>query len=70
MIGTGFIGGKAVGMLLARRDPAKRNRNTNWSEHLEQHDSFLCRIECLLFLYRQQWLVGTYAAQKTTARLF
>lgn len=39
MIGTGFIGGKAVGMLLARRillasDPAR------WGQCLEPHDSF------------------------------
>jgi len=39
MIGTGFIGGKAVGMLLARRillsDPG-----FEWEKHLEHHDSF------------------------------
>lgn len=39
MIGTGFLGGKAVGMLLARNillnDP-----DCNWAEHLEAHDSF------------------------------
>jgi len=39
MIGTGFIGGKAVGMLLARRillsDP-----EFEWEKHLEHHDSF------------------------------
>ncbi len=39
MIGTGFIGGKAVGMLLARNillhDPS-----FDWGRHLEAHDSF------------------------------
>ncbi|MGV8058525.1 MAG: PEP/pyruvate-binding domain-containing protein [Smithellaceae bacterium] len=39
LIGTGFIGGKSVGMLLSRnilrKDPAM-----DWSEHLELHDSF------------------------------
>ena len=39
MIGTGFLGGKSVGMLLARQillnDP-----DFDWSEHLESHDSF------------------------------
>lgn len=39
LIGTGFIGGKSVGMLLARAilqaDPA-----TGWRETLEPHDSF------------------------------
>ncbi|TCT22027.1 PEP/pyruvate-binding domain-containing protein [Thiobaca trueperi] len=39
MIGSGYLGGKAVGMLLARRilcrqDPAL------WARHLEPHDSF------------------------------
>ncbi|HON58097.1 MAG TPA: PEP/pyruvate-binding domain-containing protein [Smithella sp.] len=39
LIGTGFIGGKSVGMLLARnilrKDPAH-----DWSQDLEMHDSF------------------------------
>lgn len=39
LVGSGFIGGKAVGMLLARKildaDP-----KVNWSQHLEPHDSF------------------------------
>ncbi len=39
VIGNGFIGGKAVGMLLARnillQDPS-----FDWSDHLEAHDSF------------------------------
>lgn len=39
LVGSGFIGGKAAGMLLARKildsDP-----QTNWSEYLEPHDSF------------------------------
>jgi hypothetical protein len=39
LIGTGFIGGKSTGMLLARnilrQDPA-----VDWAEHLEWHDSF------------------------------
>ncbi len=39
MIGTGYIGGKAVGMLLAR-DILLRDRDFDWSEHLEPHDSF------------------------------
>ncbi len=39
LIGTGYIGGKAVGMLLARRilaDDAERD----WSDALERHDSW------------------------------
>jgi hypothetical protein len=39
MIGTGYIGGKAVGMLLARKILSE-DTSFNWSEHLEKHDSF------------------------------
>ncbi len=39
LIGTGFIGGKSAGMLLARN--ILRNDNSlKWSDHLELHDSF------------------------------
>ncbi|MBN2289755.1 MAG: PEP/pyruvate-binding domain-containing protein [Candidatus Glassbacteria bacterium] len=39
MIGTGFIGGKAVGMLLAR-NILLRDKSFDWSRSLEAHDSF------------------------------
>jgi len=39
LIGTGFIGGKSVGMLLAR-NILRRDRDFNWPRHLELHDSF------------------------------
>lgn len=39
MIGTGYIGGKAVGMLLARKILLEDD-SFNWSAHLEKHDSF------------------------------
>jgi hypothetical protein len=39
LIGTGFIGGKSVGMLLARNILCK-DLTIDWSEHLELHDSF------------------------------
>ncbi|TLM67119.1 MAG: phosphoenolpyruvate synthase [Deltaproteobacteria bacterium] len=39
MIGTGFVGGKAAGMLLARRI-LLADRGFDWRNHLEQHDSF------------------------------
>jgi hypothetical protein len=38
MIGTGLIGGKSVGMLLARA--ILRKRGEGWQERLEAHDSF------------------------------
>ena len=39
MIGSGFIGGKAVGMLLARRI-LEREDPDFWEPHLDPHDSF------------------------------
>ena len=39
LIGTGFIGGKSAGMLLARNILRKDN-TVKWSEHLELHDSY------------------------------
>ncbi|HUU28829.1 MAG TPA: PEP/pyruvate-binding domain-containing protein [archaeon] len=39
MIGTGFIGGKATGMLLAR-NILRRDRSFDWQRNLEAHDSF------------------------------
>ena len=39
MVGTGFIGGKALGMLLARKILAK-DRSFDWEKVLEPHDSF------------------------------
>ncbi len=39
LIGTGFIGGKAVGMILARKILLKKNR-VKWERLQEAHDSF------------------------------
>ncbi|MEY6431656.1 PEP/pyruvate-binding domain-containing protein [Thioalkalicoccus limnaeus] len=39
MIGTGYIGGKAVGMLLARRILIREEPDL-WGRHLDPHDSF------------------------------
>jgi hypothetical protein len=39
MIGTGFIGGKAVGMLIANSIIAN-DTTYDWREHIEPHDSF------------------------------
>jgi hypothetical protein len=41
LIGTGFVGGKAVGMLLARAVlRADRSADAPWAGFLEEHDSF------------------------------
>jgi hypothetical protein len=39
LIGTGFIGGKAVGMLLANSIMSK-DKSADWAQQLEPHDSF------------------------------
>ena len=39
LIGTGFVGGKAVGMLLAKSILLK-DSSFDWHNHLESHDSF------------------------------
>jgi hypothetical protein len=39
LIGSGYIGGKAVGMLLARKI-LQHDERTDWSKYLEPHDSF------------------------------
>lgn len=39
MIGTGYIGGKALGMLLARKILSK-DKSNDWQKILEPHDSF------------------------------
>ncbi len=39
LIGTGFIGGKSVGMLLAR-NILRKDTSVDWPEELELHDSF------------------------------
>ena len=39
LIGTGFVGGKTVGMLLARKI-LERDKNLNWNNLSEPHDSF------------------------------
>ena len=39
LIGSGYIGGKALGMLLARKILLE-DKSIEWSRYLEQHDSF------------------------------
>ncbi|MGE5398130.1 MAG: PEP/pyruvate-binding domain-containing protein, partial [Chitinophagales bacterium] len=39
LIGTGFLGGKTVGMLLARAI-LRKSRDVNWRQWMEPHDSF------------------------------
>ncbi len=69
MIGTGFIGGKAVGMLLARRI-LESQAESDWAEHLEQHDSFFVGSNVYYsYIVNNGWW-KLYAAQKTSEGYF
>lgn len=61
MIGTGLIGGKAVGMLLARAICCREN--PRWTELLEPHDSFFVGAD-VFYTYLVQngcwWMVQKY----------
>ncbi|SEQ11393.1 Pyruvate phosphate dikinase, PEP/pyruvate binding domain [Ectothiorhodospira magna] len=55
MIGSGHIGGKAVGMLLARQILLKEAPKT-WTRHLEPHDSFFLGTDVYYsFLVHNGW---------------
>jgi len=69
MIGTGFIGGKAVGMLLARRI-LEAQPDTEWRDLLEQHDSFFVGSNVYYsYIVNNGWW-ELYAAQKTPEGYF
>jgi hypothetical protein len=69
MIGTGFIGGKAVGMLLARRI-LEAQPDTEWCDLLEQHDSFFVGSNVYYsYIVNNGWW-ELYAAQKTPEGYF
>jgi hypothetical protein len=69
MIGTGFIGGKAVGMLLARRI-LEAEPDSDWTDCLEQHDSFFVGSNVYYsYIVNNGWW-ELYAEQKTPAGYF
>jgi len=55
LIGTGFIGGKAVGMLLARKILAK-SKQLDWQKLSEPHDSFYIGSDIFYsFIVHNRW---------------
>ena len=40
LLGTGYLGGKSVGMLIARKILSLNSGHPDWSAHFEPHDSF------------------------------
>lgn len=69
LIGTGFVGGKSVGMLLARKilvnDPARR-----WHEVLEHHDSFYIGSDVFYSYIVQNGWWKLFMAHKTPEGYF
>ncbi|HPQ43344.1 MAG TPA: PEP/pyruvate-binding domain-containing protein [Syntrophales bacterium] len=55
LIGTGFLGGKTVGMLLARKI-LELDKNFNWPRILEEHDSFYIGSDVFYtYLVQNNW---------------
>ncbi len=69
MIGTGYIGGKAVGMLLARKI-LQRDKSVNWAEQLEQHDSFYIGSDVFYSYIVQNGWWKQLMEQKTPEKYF
>jgi pyruvate,water dikinase len=67
MIGTGLIGGKAVGMLLARA--ILRRSNRKWVQRLEAHDSFFVGTDVFYtyLVVNQCWWVRRQLKHPATA---
>jgi hypothetical protein len=69
LIGTGFIGGKSAGMLLAR-NILRKDSSVNWSEHLELHDSFYIGSDVFYSYMVQNGWWKTLMAHKTNEGYF
>lgn len=64
LIGTGFIGGKTVGMLLARKI-LEKDKWLNWEHYLEYHDSFYIGSDIFYTYIVQNGLWKLRMEQKT-----
>ena len=69
LIGTGFIGGKSTGMLLAR-NILRKDTSTKWSDHLEVHDSFYVGSDVFYSYIVQNGWWNDFMAHKTKERYF
>jgi hypothetical protein len=69
LIGTGFIGGKSVGMLLAR-NILRKDTSMNWAEQLELHDSFYIGSDIFYSYMVQNGWWKLLLAQKTEEGYF
>jgi hypothetical protein len=69
LIGTGFIGGKSVGMLLAR-NILRKDPSMDWSAELEIHDSFYIGSDIFYSYMVQNGWWKLLMAQKTDEGYF
>jgi len=69
MIGTGFIGGKAVGMLLSRKIILS-DASFDWKTQLEAHDSFYVGSDVFYTYIVQNGWWKTLMEQKTQGKYF
>jgi hypothetical protein len=69
LIGTGFIGGKTVGMLLARKI-LQKDAQLRWQDYLEQHDSFYIGSDIFYTYIVQNGLWELRMRQKTKEEYF
>ncbi|HPU30476.1 MAG TPA: PEP/pyruvate-binding domain-containing protein [Syntrophorhabdaceae bacterium] len=69
LIGTGFIGGKTVGMLLARKI-LEKDRWLNWNQYLEHHDSYYIGSDIFYTYIVQNGLWKLRMEQKTKQGYF
>ncbi|NQT29685.1 MAG: phosphoenolpyruvate synthase [Candidatus Saganbacteria bacterium] len=69
MIGTGFIGGKALGMLLARKILCS-DKSFGWSDILEPHDSFYIGSDVFYTYIVENGWWELWLEQKTKAGYF
>ncbi len=69
LIGTGFIGGKTVGMLLAH-NILQRDESFAWADHLENHDSYYVGSNVYYSYIVHNNLWRTFMRQKTPAEYF
>jgi hypothetical protein len=69
LIGTGFIGGKSVGMLLAR-NILRQDASFDWSSHLERHDSYYIGSDVFYSYMVQNGWWKLLMAQKTKEGYF
>lgn len=69
VIGTGFIGGKAVGMLLAR-NILTCDKTSDWTQTLEPHDSFYIGSDVFYSYIVQNGWWKTLMEQKTDEGYF